>query len=337
MKLVRLAMAVLLVSCAGRAPSAAPGEEGEADGGGGGAEGGATGTSGAAPAADGGAIVRVADSGAGVAADVAAAMDRAGADGGARDSVSSAPADASNAPAGNASCTTLHYCEGFESYTLGTMPGAPWTRSTGGGAAMKVDGTRPFSGTKSLHVTAPAGEYSHAYITQKMGAAVPVSGPTLYGRVMFYFNDQAPYDLPKGSVHSWIFNVSGSSAAGPVSMNLGGWGVPKVMLNYHWTGKEDALQGAPWKAGAWHCLQWQYDGSGTPAKNEARVWVDGVLALTINGTTGGASHVAGWNMAPPWTSIDLGFTHYQTLTNQVEVWLDDFALDSAMVACPSVK
>ena len=36
----------------------------------------------------------------------------------------------------------------------------------------------------------------------------------------------------------------------------------------------------------------------------------------------------------PWNQFTLGFTHLQTLLNPVEIFLDDFALDGAMVPCP---
>jgi hypothetical protein len=52
------------------------------------------------------------------------------------------------------------------------------------------------------------------------------------------------------------------------------------------------------------------------------------LALAVE-----APATEGWDFATPWTSFDFGFTHYQTLANGVEVFLDDFALDGAMIPC----
>ena len=64
--------------------------------------------------------------------------------------------------------------------------------------------------------------------------------------------------------------------------------------------------------GVWHCVQWEYDGSGTPAKDDAKVWVDGVLAVE-------ATPAKGWKLATPWSAFDFGFTHYQTLAAGVDI------------------
>jgi hypothetical protein len=32
--------------------------------------------------------------------------------------------------------------------------------------------------------------------------------------------------------------------------------------------------------------------------------------------------------------MQFGFTHYQTLANAIDVYLDDFAVNTAMVPCP---
>ncbi len=57
------------------------------------------------------------------------------------------------------------------------------------------------------------------------------------------------------------------------------------------------------------------------------MWVDGTVAVNVPASQG-------WDFATPWNSFELGFTHYQTLANGVDVYLDEFALDGAMVPCP---
>lgn len=52
------------------------------------------------------------------------------------------------------------------------------------------------------------------------------------------------------------------------------------------------------------------------------------------GVTMNAGGGEGWNFATPWSAFDFGFTHYQTLPGGVDVFLDDFAMGDAMVACP---
>ncbi len=82
--------------------------------------------------------------------------------------------------------------------------------------------------------------------------------------------------------------------------------------------------------GSWHCLQWQYDGSGSPPNDAARVWLDGVRSVTVD-----AGYDNGdFKLSDSWASFDVGFTHYQLMPLPVDVYIDDFALGTEMVACP---
>ena len=131
-------------------------------------------------------------------------------------------------------------------------------------------------------------------------------------------------------MHSWLFQALGTSTAsgGPVSLNWGDGGT-QMQLNYHpFNAPETSIKDAPqMTAGAWHCVQWQYDGSGTPPANVAKVWVDGSVAVA-------APASKGWQLATPWNAFNFGFMHYQTLATGVDVYLDDFAVDGAMLDCP---
>ena len=91
--------------------------------------------------------------------------------------------------------------------------------------------------------------------------------------------------------------------------------------------------------GAWHCLQWQYDGSGAPPADVMNVWFDGVLEVHTD-TTNKYSNTkfptpTDLKMAADWTSFIFGYTHYQTTTIPQDVFLDDFALNTTMVPCPT--
>ncbi len=233
------------------------------------------------------------------------------------------------------SCTGLAFCDDFEGYTgaiTNAMAVGPWKASVSGtGTVMAVDTTKPHSGAKSLHITIPAGAAARGTLNQTKPAGL-VAGNNLYGRAMVFYSDQGGNGLPL-AVHSWLFNASGTGLApdastGNVTMNMGGGGA-KMQLNYHPVAPapEQAVQGGTMTAGAWHCVQWQYDGSGAPPADTAKVWVDGTVAVDVPAAKG-------WAFATPWSSFDFGFTHYQTLANGVDVYLDDLAIDKAMVACP---
>ncbi len=248
-----------------------------------------------------------------------------------------APAtDASNDAA--TGCGAYKYCDDFESYDAGAIANAamlgPWKATVqGNGVTFQVDGTKPFHGTKSLHVTMPsetgqdAGTAARGTLNQAAAAGL-IPGNNMYGRAMVFYSNTGGNDLPLG-VHSWLFSSSGKSTAadGGVNMNMGGGGV-KLQLNYHPPAPlpEQSVQGGTITAGAWHCIQWQYDGSGNPSNDAAHVWIDGTDVVDVAKSNG-------WDFATPWNTFDFGFNHYQVLTNGIDVYLDDFALDGAMIPC----
>jgi hypothetical protein len=247
--------------------------------------------------------------------------------------LASAP-DMASAPL---SCGNYLYCENFEGYS-GTVANAaklgPWVATaTGTGNTMMVDSVRPYSGGKSLHITVPAGMPTRNTLNQTVQAGL-VPGNNIFGRAMVYYSNTGGNGLAIG-VHSWIFNANGTVTKGGATadINMGGGGA-KFQLNYHPpsppapAGTEYSLQGGTQTAGKWMCVQWQLDGSGTMPKNEGKVWVDGVLALDS------VNQNPVWDFAQPWTSMDFGFNHYQTTTNPIDIYLDDFALNNTMIPCP---
>ncbi len=247
------------------------------------------------------------------------------------DARSDGPSDA--AREGGFSCEGFTYCDGFESYEAGTIANGatlgPWA-ATVSRVAMTVDSVNPYSGKQSLHIKVAAiPDASAEGVLAQHASGGLVTGNDLYGRAMLYYSTTDAGGLPLG-VHSWIFNASGTSTKddGGVGMNLGGGGA-KVQLNYHPPppAVEESVVGGTMTTGVWHCVQWQYDGAGSPPANLANVWLDGTLAVGVDGGKG-------WEFATPWNAFDFGFTHYQTLKNSVEVFLDDFTLGPAMIPCP---
>ena len=236
-------------------------------------------------------------------------------------------------------CAGYKYCDGFEGYDAGAITNAellgPWKATVNGtGIVMEIDDTKAFTGSKSLRVSVPSnvgedsGTSAQGTLHQNAdGGLVP--GNDVFGRAMiFYVGNDAGTGLPTG-VHSWLYNAEGFSeqADGSVTMNMGN--APKMQLNYHYPPPKNEVsqRGGTVTTGVWHCVQWEYDGSGTPPVDQGRVWLDGTEIVDV-------AKDAGWEHATPWSSFDFGFTHYQSLTNAVDIYLDDFALDGAMIPCP---
>jgi hypothetical protein len=245
------------------------------------------------------------------------------------------PTDAGSDARAEPSCAGLSYCENFEEYDdAGAIKNnaliGPWKASVGGAAVMTIDGVHPYGGSKSLHITVPNTDPGANGILNQTAAGGLVTGNNLFGRAMVYYGTGGGADKPVG-VHSWIFQGQGTSTASTknMSLNLANHG-DYYFLNYHGdttAGAESSVTGGTPVAGAWVCMQWEYDGSGSTA-DEAKVWADGTLV--VHATKAGQS----WNLATPFTNFQFGFTHYQTLANAIDVYLDDFALDDTMIACP---
>jgi hypothetical protein len=275
-----------------------------------------------------------------------------------------APDAADAAPADVLSCAANHYlyCDDFEAYpdsgsiASGTMLG-PWMTGIGGKtdagqtAEMGVDTVKPFSGTYALHVTAPAGESTYGQLKRLQLDGGDI-GPDMYGRAMVYFSnaplpggsapltDSGTYGIPSG-VHSWIFASGGHSDEldASVSANII-VGSPTLALNYSPgdDGPSAPKDAGPVVPGTWHCLQWQFDGSGSPPNDVANIWFDGFLEVHTDPTQkyprGDAQ--APLQMAADWTQLTFGFTHYQTTKIPQDVFLDDFAIDDKVVPCPAI-
>ena len=246
----------------------------------------------------------------------------------AADAAGSTDAPPDSAPA--ACAATI--CEDFEGLPAGPLANGAlgaWTvKVTGTVTVAAIDSVKPYAGTRSLHVTVPAGAAAGATLGQTIAGGL-VAGNNLYGRAMVYFSS-ASGDAAPINVHSWLFQGLGTSTVdgGPVSLNWGD-GATQMQLNYHPFGAVEAsVKDAPQMApDAWHCVQWQFDGSGTPPADVATVWVDGAVVVNVPASKG-------WHLATPWSAFNVGFMHYQMLATPADVYVDDIALDGSMIACP---
>jgi hypothetical protein len=235
-----------------------------------------------------------------------------------------------------AGCSGYRYCEDFESYqgpvadkaTLG-----PWRATVDPTSTMTVDSSKPYRGAKSLHVTTPiTAAAAWATLRQTAGGGI-VPSNNLFGRMMVFYSSAPGFGLPAGS-HSLLFNALATAAANVPQLNLGGGGGAgrtDFMFNYipanFGPGHPEQYQLGPTTvAGVWHCLQWQYDGSGTPPKNEARAWTDGSLVLD-------AKPNKGW-LFPKWERFEVGFSRNIKPLTATDIYIDDFALDETMIPCP---
>jgi hypothetical protein len=240
-------------------------------------------------------------------------------------------------------CTGLTYCDDFETYDAALLERGqklgPWSVFVGAHASVTVDTVRAYTGKKAFHVVFPPSQSGGSLSQTAESDAGLIPGNDLFGRAMFYFVENpgaADGGLePDGGVglpvkvHSELFATSGIvTAADASTVSDIGLSDPQLFLNYfppkHF---ELAIFGGTVTGNAWHCLQWQFDGSGDAAANEAHVWLDGQLIIT-------ATQSKLWAAATPWKTFSFGFGVLQPEANSIDVSLDTFALGDKMIPCP---
>jgi hypothetical protein len=217
--------------------------------------------------------------------------------------------DAGGKPDGSGAlgCTGAKVCDDFESYAKGAAPTGPWTADVAS-AAMAIDDTKAFSGSKSVHITTQGGG-AKALIVQT-APLLPFAGNNVYGRFMMFYNV-----MPTTHYHLVIANGPGDSG----QMTMGGLESSKALFNYG-PGDNTAVSNTKYPAGKWACIQWQFDG---PNKT-ARMSIDG-QALD--------------NLVTSWQSfsiakLSIGLLNCCDDAPKVDMWLDAVAIDDKPVACP---
>jgi len=241
-----------------------------------------------------------------------------------------APAPPPHPPAGPVCAARL--CDDFEAYGQDAPPAGPWTVQASPGESARVDGTRAFSGRRSvlIHHSGTA----HDFVYLRLGApALPLAGNDLHGRLMLFVT-QAPPRL-----HWDVVRASGRRPDGAEAQyNVGGENA-RFLSNYepHDCWRRSAR---PFPQGRWVCLQWQFDGSGDHAggtRNELRVWLDGqqVEDATVQRFGGGCvdKTTSEW-IAPRFDTLDIGWEQYRR-SDPITMWIDDVAVGDAAIACPA--
>lgn len=257
-------------------------------------------------------------------------------------------------------CGTAKICDDFESYAEVAPPDGIWTflgpdnRSAGSKTTLVVDTSKAYSGSRSLHVTAPRG-YGGAWIATTEG--LPFENNVMWGRMMIYIENPGPKHLDFMRVSTAIFNGQPVGLEGYIHYGLVGFGGKK--LGFQYMNRYDAGNGeafnrssTPIPESRWVCIEWHFDGSpegvrgpstSSPSapKSELRAWLDGEahedmtrVPTTPNVCCGNASEE--WT-APPFEMLQLGYKNWQPDSAEgenEEVWIDDVAVGTERIGCP---
>ena len=233
-------------------------------------------------------------------------------------------------------------CDDFEKYASAADLSAAWS-VTATGATVQVDATKPFKGKLGLHISAPGGGTHMAFIAKEGAPVFPIAGNVFYGRMMVWLNQH-----PAGGVH---WNNIQSSGLLPNSTQT---------AKYAWGG--DGMLGAvaagftirnnptdtatvvdcyktsttPCPVQRWACVEWKFDG----AADEMRYWLDGQSlpdadVIKTRGTCITPLPAGGVWHAPVFSNLSLGWVQPNASPTAIEMWIDEVAVDTQRIGCPS--
>ena len=250
-------------------------------------------------------------------------------------------------------CTGAIYCDDFDGYKAGDLPGGKWTANANGGK-IAVDSSKAYRGTQSVKISADksAGYRSIMLALKDKSLLPPTAGNVVYGRMMFWLDS-----APEGDVH-WTFIDGQGPVAGkgysavyryggqhPITEN-GMFKGNQMMANYETPGFYSTPPTAPntdcylhadkkvVPTGAWTCAEWHFDGP----TSAMQFWMNGTeipdLAVTKvgQGCSGPVGNGFEWT-APSFEQIDLGWESYQA-DDARTMWIDDVVISTTRVNCP---
>lgn len=240
-------------------------------------------------------------------------------------------------------CAGAALCWDFEE---GTIPaGFVGSRDEFSGELL-VDGTRPRSGSYSLHAkdllggtpgTAGGPKKSLRY-------TLPANfGPVLWGRAFVYTTPARP------TSHAGLFNARYPRPGTPSTAfeDLDWYEVASYQEKYMaiWHPPEPPgfpewvlVSDTPLVLDAWSCLEWLFDGANGDAEEAAdpRVWLDGSELswpeqFVFSDPPGAPKPVM--EKAGNFTVIETGVVMYQGLSVATSWWIDDLAIGPERIGC----
>jgi hypothetical protein len=230
-------------------------------------------------------------------------------------------------------------CDDFEKYPADAPPPRTAWRTNLNGGDVRVDGTRAFSGARSVRVTTMADGKARSAMLQKQGAPLfPIEGNLFYGRMMIWLTD-APTTTHWANANARGM-VPGTTTR--ATYMYGGLAPGYLSAGYLAIDSGNTLADCWKKSGGvtlpeqrWACVEWEFDGPNA----ELHYWLDGkpIDGLTVVRKGDGCGAYQGIWQGPVWDELNLGWSHAQTSPIPVEMWLDDVVIARQRVGCPAPR
>lgn len=208
------------------------------------------------------------------------------------------------------------FCDDFEAAQSGAAPSGDFTVNAKAGS-MLVDGSKPFSGKQSLHISSPK---PSATAFLEFSKQFPMND--FHGRAMLYMAR-----IPTAEIHWDIIDA--------VSDNGQHWEIGGMYGKFIFVvdPPDHALTSNAFPTGKWVCLQWEFKYGGQGGDNSFLAKLDGAV-LDKGQFTGPDPDNEIW-AAGVWNHLSLGYTGYGMSDVDIEEWIDDLAIGDAPIACPA--
>jgi hypothetical protein len=233
-------------------------------------------------------------------------------------------------PPGDGSCPAgALFCEDFEGFAAGAIPGnAPFTPTVGGGAAIDIDAATAV-GTRALHINAPGNSFGYIRVNN-----FTPPGNDFFGRVRIRV-DQFPTNPDYAH---WVI-VETTGQGGGLVRPVGGQYIPGQGQTSLWGVGNDQGSSGDWTSwqpsvpavsDTWICYEWQM----RTANANIDVWLDEVAQPALSVSAEQRRDYNGSRFQfPTFNTIWFGWWLFQANNGTREVWLDDIALAPTRIGC----
>jgi hypothetical protein len=244
---------------------------------------------------------------------------------------------------GGEGCTgvTAAFCDDFEKQAEGKAPAGEFTVDTGGSATMTVETSKPYSGTKSVHIHVPKGAGGSNDPTAQMHFTkqFPIPANDVHGRAMVFLTKN-PNGTGNPNIHWDLLWTSAGNKQYVLGSMYNDSAKAGAFMPVYQPPDDSIDTSTPWPEGSWDCIQWQFRYGGTGGdlleiKSNGKV-VD-LGDKTASGDPINGGNIPSWP-AGAWEDLVFGYVHYSRGTPiDVDIWFDDLAFGGQEIACPPAK
>ena len=224
---------------------------------------------------------------------------------------------------GDSKCagSTAKLCDGFEEADVGGA-GSAWTALTGGGTTVAVDTSKPYRGSKSVHITFKAAANAQGFITETKtfsAGGTAAMNNALWGRMFVWYQLDAGQTAPAG--HFVFIRAEGGGSQLHIAGGHGAMLGAEMRTNSDMYKYASPAVPVPAVPAGWHCWEWH-----TEADNTLQFFIDGKVVPGMAVTAADK-----WPF-PNFSKLYLGWLDFSAGPTG-QMWIDEVALGSTQVGC----